>query len=350
MRVSRLIRSYRKKRGMTQESLASQLNVSAGAVSKWETGASLPDTELLIPLANALQVSLDELFGFSLSLSDEQLQTIKADVIASFEQGSFSDGLLLIERYTAEYPHSEALVYQAAHLIWTYSLLVPFESEEEVLIRREKAFELYEQLFDSDNELMRLNALYSGAVILMTANRLNELEDLLQKIPTADYDTFYMTLHVLEGKEEYLQARELSLKKLFSRTNELCSLLAITGRLYEQTEEPKMATACFELLEKLEELFQLITPSVTGPRRIRKLMEAGDEIQAVAELKKHILILTEQPLNWKEHFLFSSVKLSAGDSEQRQIRKLYVQEMLAEFGDLEGYDTYEEAKKIVAAF
>ena len=57
-----LIRA-RKARGMTQEELAAKLNVSRQAVSKWETGESLPDLYKLAALADELGVSTDELCG-----------------------------------------------------------------------------------------------------------------------------------------------------------------------------------------------------------------------------------------------------------------------------------------------
>ena len=51
----------RKEKEMTQKELAQQLFVSDKAVSKWETGASIPDTALLIPLAEILGVTVTEL-------------------------------------------------------------------------------------------------------------------------------------------------------------------------------------------------------------------------------------------------------------------------------------------------
>lgn len=57
-----LIRA-RKARGMTQEELAARLSISRQAVSKWETGESLPDLYKLAALADELGVSTDELCG-----------------------------------------------------------------------------------------------------------------------------------------------------------------------------------------------------------------------------------------------------------------------------------------------
>ena len=50
--------------GLTQEELAGILCVTSQAVSKWESEAGLPDTAQIVPLARALNVSTDALFGF----------------------------------------------------------------------------------------------------------------------------------------------------------------------------------------------------------------------------------------------------------------------------------------------
>ena len=63
MSLSANIKRLRLEKDMTQEQLATKLGVSAQTVSKWETSETYPDGALLVPLANELEVSLDELFG-----------------------------------------------------------------------------------------------------------------------------------------------------------------------------------------------------------------------------------------------------------------------------------------------
>ena len=63
MSLSANIKRLRLEKNLTQEQLATKLGVSAQAVSKWETSETYPDGALLVPLANELGVSLDELFG-----------------------------------------------------------------------------------------------------------------------------------------------------------------------------------------------------------------------------------------------------------------------------------------------
>lgn len=57
----------RRKAGYTQESLAEALDVSRQAVSKWESGQTLPEAATLLQLADLLHCSLDELMRETLS-------------------------------------------------------------------------------------------------------------------------------------------------------------------------------------------------------------------------------------------------------------------------------------------
>ena len=55
------VAELRKEKGITQKELAEKLCISDKAISKWETGNSIPDVSLLIPLAEILGVSVTEL-------------------------------------------------------------------------------------------------------------------------------------------------------------------------------------------------------------------------------------------------------------------------------------------------
>ena len=53
----------RRRAGMSQEQLADQLGITRQSVSKWESGASVPELAKLIAIADFFDVSLDYLVG-----------------------------------------------------------------------------------------------------------------------------------------------------------------------------------------------------------------------------------------------------------------------------------------------
>ena len=60
-KTGKLIRETRMEKNMTQQDLASVLNVSPTTVSKWENGRSLPDISLLDSLASIFDLSIEEI-------------------------------------------------------------------------------------------------------------------------------------------------------------------------------------------------------------------------------------------------------------------------------------------------
>lgn len=61
MEFNNRLYQLRKQKGLSQEELASRLNVSRQTVSKWEVGDSTPDMEKLIAMSDLFGVSLDKL-------------------------------------------------------------------------------------------------------------------------------------------------------------------------------------------------------------------------------------------------------------------------------------------------
>lgn len=65
------IKTIRKAKGLSQEELAIKLNVVRQTISKWEQGLSVPDSELLVSLANALDTSVSTLLGENITEQKE---------------------------------------------------------------------------------------------------------------------------------------------------------------------------------------------------------------------------------------------------------------------------------------
>lgn len=61
VKMGDVIRTARKKKGLTQKDIATHLHITDRAVSKWERGICAPDLALLEPLAEILEISITEL-------------------------------------------------------------------------------------------------------------------------------------------------------------------------------------------------------------------------------------------------------------------------------------------------
>ena len=75
MALSEKLYTLRKKSGLSQEQLVEQLNVSRQAISKWESGASIPESDKLIAISNYFNVSLDYLMKEDNEQSKDTPQT-----------------------------------------------------------------------------------------------------------------------------------------------------------------------------------------------------------------------------------------------------------------------------------
>ena len=57
------IKAVRKSKGLSQQELAVRLNVVRQTISKWEQGLSVPDSDMLISISEALETPVSRLLG-----------------------------------------------------------------------------------------------------------------------------------------------------------------------------------------------------------------------------------------------------------------------------------------------
>ena len=100
--LSDQIRALRRARGMSQEELAARLHVVRQTISKWEKGLSVPDAEMLLRLAEALDTTVSQLLGADIPEDEdgrnelaEQLSRINEQLAARNRRGRFILRLVL---------------------------------------------------------------------------------------------------------------------------------------------------------------------------------------------------------------------------------------------------------------
>ncbi|MBE6653073.1 MAG: helix-turn-helix transcriptional regulator, partial [Ruminococcaceae bacterium] len=100
LNLGRKIKELRRRDGRTQDNLAETLGVTAQAVSRWESGGSYPDMEMIPAIANYFHISIDELFGYH-DDREEKIKSIleKADKILTRQGQLISNGSLTDDVY-----------------------------------------------------------------------------------------------------------------------------------------------------------------------------------------------------------------------------------------------------------
>ena len=74
-KIGKFISENRKRKGLTQEQLGNILGVSNKTISRWENGNYMPDLSLLIPLSEALDITLNELLNGKYITEDKIMET-----------------------------------------------------------------------------------------------------------------------------------------------------------------------------------------------------------------------------------------------------------------------------------
>ena len=100
LKIGKFIASCRRAEGMTQASLAEKLGISDRAVSKWETGKSLPDSGIMLDLCEYLKINVNELLsGEHLTMEDSNKKSEELILYLKSENESYAKRLLNAERY-----------------------------------------------------------------------------------------------------------------------------------------------------------------------------------------------------------------------------------------------------------
>ncbi len=105
--VGEIIREARQRKGLKQDALAAELHVTPQAISKWENGQTAPDINLLLPLASALGLNVDQLLG------GNRRQDFELRFTQAVPYG-FAAQLLVCEDALKEFPNDEDFLYRRA--------------------------------------------------------------------------------------------------------------------------------------------------------------------------------------------------------------------------------------------
>ena len=115
------IRQLRRRDKKTQEALAEALGVTAQAVSRWESGGSYPDMNLIPSIANFFGVSIDELFGYEGERA-HRIDTLLAEInrmnhLNNGKDVCITECIALARSALVEFPGNEKLMLALASVL-----------------------------------------------------------------------------------------------------------------------------------------------------------------------------------------------------------------------------------------
>lgn len=219
LHLSENIRKLRKQHNITQEQLAESLDVTIGAVSKWERGTSVPDLEYIIRIADKFGVSVDVLLGYQLNKST--LSDMLDKITHCTDNNLLDDGILAAKKALERFPNHFSVLYRSANHYMTYAIAM---SDADTAHR---AIELFtrslEMLSDNtDSSITKEEIYHSIAICHLFANDPEKAIEVLQEhnprhIHDGDIGMFYANyLHQPDKAFPYLES---SLNRTLSQLN-----------------------------------------------------------------------------------------------------------------------------------
>ncbi len=200
MQIGEVIRSNRKKMGLTQEEMANRLGVSTPAVNKWENGNSMPDITLLAPIARLLDITTDILLSFQQELTNSEVNALIEKLDGRLKKESYADTFAWAKKQMQRYPNCETLLFRMALVL-----------DAQRCVKKVKGSETYD-----------------GDIIKWYTCALNSGSEQVRESAADALFSFYVRKEQYEKAEEYLQyfsaqnpERKRKQAVIYSKTNRI---------------------------------------------------------------------------------------------------------------------------------
>ncbi len=95
VKIGKFIAECRKKANLTQMQLAEKLNLTDRAISKWETGKTLPDSSIMLDLCDVLSISVNDLLCGEVVTMDNYNKELENNLLEMIKQKEQADKRLL---------------------------------------------------------------------------------------------------------------------------------------------------------------------------------------------------------------------------------------------------------------
>ncbi|MFT8361680.1 MAG: helix-turn-helix transcriptional regulator [Sporolactobacillus sp.] len=346
LNIGKTILQLRKEKNITQEQLAIMVGVSAGAVSKWETGNSTPDISLLAPLARALNTSLDILLSFQQELLETEVSNIKQKLTEVFLLEGYVVGEARCQKYLNEYPNSIHLKFTVACLLQVYLMMSNDCSEDYIKTKMHYSLALFQQVVDSRDSKYAPLALFSVASIQMTLGNYEESERALKKLPQQPINpmALYPTLLLKQGKTK--EAIIVCSRMLMQYVNQNYLTLTTLASISKTEQNYGKAFFYLEAVYKMQNLFGTGLHSAAY-NYCQLHIETGKKQEAAKWFQTYVEGLVSSAYDYQSNPYFENYDLEVNLEGQKIIRKKMIESLIDDdnLKVLAGIPDYEKAIK-----
>ncbi len=253
MNIGKNIYELRKAKKLTQGQLAEKLGVSEQAVSKWENNVCAPDVGMFPRVAKLFGVSIDRIYGFYLTDSDDEVTKI---IEAADESMDTYREIEIITEGLKRFPNSARL---KNYLAFSYAMVHRIaETEEEKTTARQKSLSLCEEVLATSGDEQQIDsALVTMSRLYIDAGDFSAATDAIQKMSAGNYyGRIAYTAAILARQNDIGKHLTFVEESLFSCWLAMChSVDGLVHRLADDQKDYGRALEFQKLHLKLLELF-----------------------------------------------------------------------------------------------
>lgn len=205
-------KQLRRNAEMTQEEISVALGVSPQAISRWETGATYPDIEMLPVIAEYFSVSLEELLGVEQSKRKAKAQEYKTLFKEYIEHGKIEECIDVSRKAAKEFPRDWELQNQLM-----YALFVSGSDDGDIENWQENQAKYKQEIIDIGNniiehctdDVIRLEAKSRLGFHYCELGELEKGKEVFNSLPTIDSCKESMMYWALRGEERKQHNRDM---------------------------------------------------------------------------------------------------------------------------------------------
>ena len=240
IQLSKNIRSYRKEQGYTQEQLAEALGVTVGAVSKWETGLSVPDIQLIVEMADFFRTSVDVLLGYE--WKEGSMGSVLNRIKEGTKKKEYAETAREADKAIQRFPNSFDVMFQSGFLYLTFGIDTGNENAiEKAVILFKRALELIDQNEDPDIDTFYIKQYIVNAYNIL--EKVDEAIEILKETNVNGCNNGMIGYFLAVFKKEHEQSLKYLSKGLLDHISNLIYIMSGYANVFIEKKQYQEAVA-----------------------------------------------------------------------------------------------------------